>query len=65
MRTSSLAPNSNSKIFERAVNSMESFTESESATAIFDHLAEAICAMALQDEKSLWAGMPRDVSSER
>lgn len=44
---------------------MESFTESESATAIFDHLAEAIRAMALQDEKSLWAGMPRDVLSER
>ena len=52
-------------LFERAVNPVESFTDSGSATASFDHLAEAIHAMALQDEKSLWAGMPRDVSSER
>ena len=65
MRTSCLAPNSNSMIFERAVNPVESFTDSGSATASFDHLAEAIHAMALQDEKSLWAGMPRDASSER
>lgn len=65
MRTSCLAPNSNSMILERAVSPVESFIESGSAKAIFNHLAGAIHAMALQDEKSLWAGMPKDVSSER
>lgn len=45
---------------------MVSFTESEGVTAItcliFDHLAEKINVMDMQDEKPLWDGMLEDIS---
>lgn len=61
--------NSNSKIFERAGNSMESSTEPEGVTIIscfiVDHLAGIINAMHVQDEKSLWVVLLEGISCKR
>lgn len=64
-----MAPNSNSRIFERAGNSMESFTESEGVTIIscfvVDHLAGIINAMHRQHERTLWVVLLEGISCKR
>lgn len=65
-RTAScVAPNSDSRTFERAGNSVESEDVKVISCYIFDHLAEIINAMNIQDEKPLWAILPEGISWKR
>lgn len=61
-----MALNTNGRIFERRQEFNGKVHESEGVTVIprfiFDHLAEIINAMDVQDEKSLWADLPKDIS---